>query len=309
MVPRQGPEPPARNPAIRCPEVPSVDSPAVPKATKRERQRQNKEARRAAMQEAEKRTKRNRTIRNLVLLLIPLAIIFVVLQLTKSDDTKNTSAASTKNGCSTKVPPKPTTTTLSAAPAMTIDPAAQYTAVMKTSCGDITIALDAAAAPKTVNSFVTLAKSGFYDGTLFHRIVTDFVDQGGDPTGSGNGGPGYQLPDEPPANGYTAGSVAMANAGSGTTGSQFFLVVSDSGAQQLGTSPPVQVLVARHHGRRRAEGGPEDQQASGELLGRHAEEEGLRDQRRRHRDPGHNRHRRTHDVCPVAPRGNRAWAP
>jgi cyclophilin family peptidyl-prolyl cis-trans isomerase len=210
----------------------------VPKATKRERQRQNKEARRAAVQEAEKRHKRNRTIRNLVLLLIPLAIVFVVLQLTKSDDTKNTSAAATKNGCSTKVPPKPTTTTLSAAPANTIDPTAQYTAVMKTSCGNITMALDAATAPQTVNSFVTLAKSGFYDGTLFHRIVTDFVDQGGDPTGSGNGGPGYQLPDEPPANGYTAGSVAMANAGSGTTGSQFFLVVSDSGAQQLGTTPP-----------------------------------------------------------------------
>jgi cyclophilin family peptidyl-prolyl cis-trans isomerase len=85
---------------------------------------------------------------------------------------------------------------------------------------------------------VTLAKSGFYDNTLFHRIVPDFVDQGGDPTGTGNGGPGYSLPDEPPANGYESGSVAMANAGTGTTGSQFFLVVSDSGAQQLGTAPP-----------------------------------------------------------------------
>jgi peptidyl-prolyl cis-trans isomerase B (cyclophilin B) len=210
----------------------------VPKATKRERQRQNKEARRAAMEEEAKRHRRNRTIRNLALLLIPLVIIFVVLQLTKSDDSSDTSAAATKNGCSTTAPPKPTTTTLSAAPAMTIDPTAQYTAVMKTSCGDVTIALDAADAPQTVNSFVTLAKSGFYDGTLFHRIVTDFVDQGGDPTGTGSGGPGYQLPDEPPANGYQAGSVAMANAGSGTTGSQFFLVVSDSGAQQLGTSPP-----------------------------------------------------------------------
>jgi cyclophilin family peptidyl-prolyl cis-trans isomerase len=109
---------------------------------------------------------------------------------------------------------------------------------MKTSCGDITIALDAAAAPQTVNSFVTLAKSGFYDGTDFHRIVPDFVDQGGDPTGTGSGGPGYSLPDEPPADGYAAGSVAMANAGTGTTGSQFFLVVSTSGAQQLGTAPP-----------------------------------------------------------------------
>jgi cyclophilin family peptidyl-prolyl cis-trans isomerase len=211
----------------------------VPKATKRERQRQNKEARRAAMQEAEKRHKRNRTIRNLVLLLIPLAIIFVILQLTNSDDSSSDSKSASNVACGGKAPTgKPTTTTLAAAPAMTIDPAKQYTAVMSTSCGDVTIALDAAAAPQTVNSFVTLAKSGFYDNTQFHRIVPDFVDQGGDPTGTGNGGPGYSLPDEPPTDGYTAGSVAMANAGTGTTGSQFFLVVSDTGAQNLGTSPP-----------------------------------------------------------------------
>jgi cyclophilin family peptidyl-prolyl cis-trans isomerase len=109
---------------------------------------------------------------------------------------------------------------------------------METSCGTITMALDAKDAPQTVNSFAYLANRGFYNGTLFHRIVTDFVNQGGDPKGDGTGGPGYTLPDEPPANGYSAGSVAMANAGSGTTGSQFFLVVSDSGAQQLGTTPP-----------------------------------------------------------------------
>jgi peptidyl-prolyl cis-trans isomerase B (cyclophilin B) len=210
----------------------------VPKATKRERQRQNRDARRQAMEEAEKKRRRNRTARNIALLLVPLVILFVILQLTNSDDSSNSSSSATKNGCSTKVPPKPTTSTLSAAPAMSIDPAKTYTAVMSTSCGDITIALDPKSAPQTVNSFVNLAQKGFYDGTLFHRIVTDFVDQGGDPTGTGSGGPGYTLPDEPPANGYQAGSVAMANAGSGTTGSQFFLVVSDSGAQQLGTSPP-----------------------------------------------------------------------
>jgi peptidyl-prolyl cis-trans isomerase B (cyclophilin B) len=209
----------------------------VPKATKRERQRLNRDARREAMLEAEKRRKRMRTFRNLALLLIPLVILFVILQLTNSNDS-STSAATTKNGCSTTVPPKPTTTTLSAAPAMTIDPAKHYTAVMKTSCGDITIALDPATAPKTVNSFVTLANKGFYNGTLFHRIVPDFVDQGGDPTGTGSGGPGYTLPDEPPTAGYKAGSVAMANAGTGTTGSQFFLVVSDNGARQLGTTAP-----------------------------------------------------------------------
>jgi peptidyl-prolyl cis-trans isomerase B (cyclophilin B) len=191
------------------------------------------------MEEAEKRKKRNRTIRNLVLLLIPLVIIFVILQLTKSDDSDKKSSSASNVACGAKAPTgKPTTTTLAAAPPMTIDPAKDYTAVMKTSCGDVTIALDADTAPETVNSFVTLARSGFYDDTRFHRIVPDFVDQGGDPTGTGSGTPGFSLPDEPPADGYQAGSVAMANAGTGTTGSQFFLVVSDSGAQQLGTSPP-----------------------------------------------------------------------
>jgi peptidyl-prolyl cis-trans isomerase B (cyclophilin B) len=210
----------------------------VPKATKRERQRQNRDARRQAMQEAEKRHKRNRTIRNLALLLIPLVILFVILQVTNSDDSSDKKSASNV-ACGAKSPTgKPTKTTLAAAPAITIDPAKQYTAVMNTSCGNVTIALDAATAPQTVNSFVTLAKSGFYDNTQFHRIVKDFVDQGGDPTATGSGGPGYSLPDEPPADGYQAGSVAMANAGTGTTGSQFFLVVSDNGAKQLGTAAP-----------------------------------------------------------------------
>jgi peptidyl-prolyl cis-trans isomerase B (cyclophilin B) len=193
------------------------------------------------MEAEEKRHKRNRTIRNLAFLLVPLVIIFVILQLTNSDDSssKSDTKAASNVACGGKAPSgKPTTTTLAAAPAMTIDPAKQYTAVMSTSCGDITMTLDAATAPQTVNSFVTLARSGFYDNTQFHRIVTDFVDQGGDPTGTGSGGPGYELPDEPPADGYKAGSVAMANAGAGTTGSQFFLVVSDTGAQNLGTTAP-----------------------------------------------------------------------
>jgi cyclophilin family peptidyl-prolyl cis-trans isomerase len=215
----------------------------VPKATKRERQRQNKEARRAAVQEAEKRHKRNRTIRNLVLLLIPLAIVFVVLQLTKSDssDKKSSSSSSAPTNfattCDTALPTKSAKTTLPK-PGMGIDTKKDYTAVLHTTEGDVTIALDASEAPKTVNSFVYLACKGFYNGTTFHRIVTDFVDQGGDPKGDGTGGPGYTLPDEPPADGYKAGSVAMANAGSGTTGSQFFLVVSDAGAQNLGTTAP-----------------------------------------------------------------------
>ena len=246
MVPRQGPEPRARNPAIRCPEVPSVDSPAVPKATKRERQRQNKEARRAAMQEAEKRTKRNRTIRNLVLLLIPLAIIFVVLQLTKSDDSKSTKSNSESSAptnfattCDTALPTKSAKTTLPK-PGMGIDTKKQYAAVLHTTEGDDRRSRSTPRPrPKTVNSFVYLACKGFYNGTTFHRIVTDFVDQGGDPKGDGTGGPGYQLPDEPPSRRlHGRDRWRWPTPASGTTGSQFFLVVSDTGAQQLGTSPP-----------------------------------------------------------------------
>jgi cyclophilin family peptidyl-prolyl cis-trans isomerase len=120
---------------------------------------------------------------------------------------------------------------------MTIDTSKTYTAVMSTSCGDITIALDAKTAPKTVNSFVYLSKKRFYDGLTFHRVAKDFVVQGGDPKGDGTGGPGYTLPDEPPKNGYKAGSVAMANSGANTTGSQFFLTWTDQGAKALGGPP------------------------------------------------------------------------
>ncbi len=209
----------------------------MPSPEKRERQRQNRDARRVAEFEAEKKKKRNRSIRNFGLLLIPLVIVFVILQLTKSDNSSSSSKSSSNVACGAKAPAKNTAKKYDAAPDMTIDPSKTYTAVMDTSCGTIEISLDAKTAPKSVNSFVFLAKEGFYNGTLFHRIVTDFVDQGGDPKGDGTGGPGYTLPDEPPTDGYKAGSVAMANAGTGTTGSQFFLVVSDAGAQNLGGPP------------------------------------------------------------------------
>jgi len=206
----------------------------VPSSEKRERQRQNRDARRVAEFEAEKKHKRNRSIRNFGLLLIPFVIIFVILQITNNSSSSSSSA---NVACGAKAPAKNTSKTYKAAPKMTIDTSKTYVAEMDTSCGKIRITLDAANAPQSVNSFVFLAKEGFYNGTLFHRIVTDFVNQGGDPQGDGTGGPGYTLPDEPPANGYTAGSVAMANSGAGTTGSQFFLVVSDNGAKQLGGPP------------------------------------------------------------------------
>jgi cyclophilin family peptidyl-prolyl cis-trans isomerase len=113
---------------------------------------------------------------------------------------------------------------------MGIDPTKRYTATMETSMGTMVIALDALKAPRTVNSFVFLALNHYYDGIIFHRIIKGFVCQGGDPTGTGRGGPGYQYADElPKAGQYQIGSLAMANAGPNTNGSQFFLISGPSG--------------------------------------------------------------------------------
>lgn len=107
---------------------------------------------------------------------------------------------------------------------MCIDPSKRYTAEMVTSMGTLVIALDPAAAPKTVNNFVSLARYHYYDGLTFHRVIQGFVLQGGCPEGSGRGGPGYRFEDELPQPGrYELGSLAMANAGPNTNGSQFFI--------------------------------------------------------------------------------------
>ncbi len=218
------------------PKSPSVDSPAVPKATKRERQRQNREARREAMVAAQRRQRRFRTGRTIALIVVALVALLVVLQLTRSDDdSDNESASSVSTAkCSDRKPSAPPKTdTYPTAPEMTLEAGRTYEVRMHTSCGDIPIVLDSEQAPQTVNSFLYLVQNEFYNGTTFHRIVTDFVDQGGDPGGDGTGGPGYSLPDEPPDRPYQVGDVAMANSGPGTTGSQFFLVVSKQGAQTL----------------------------------------------------------------------------
>jgi cyclophilin family peptidyl-prolyl cis-trans isomerase len=120
----------------------------------------------------------------------------------------------------------------SSPPAMTIDPDKQYTAVIKTTEGDIGIELFAKDAPQTVNNFVFLAREGFYDNVKFHRIIQGFMIQTGDPTGTGAGGPGYKFNDERVSMDYTPGVVAMANAGPNTNGSQFFIVQGD-GARAL----------------------------------------------------------------------------
>ena len=119
----------------------------------------------------------------------------------------------------------------SSAPPFSIDAASAYRAVIRTGQGDITVELLADRAPSTVNNFVFLAREGFYDGVIFHRVIEGFMIQGGDPTGTGTGGPGYRFRDELEAAqqlGYRRGTLAMANAGPNTNGSQFFIVHADA---------------------------------------------------------------------------------
>jgi len=124
----------------------------------------------------------------------------------------------------------PVTKKFGSMPPMGIDPAKRYSVTMETTLGTMVIALDAAAAPLTVNNFVYLAAHHYYDGVIFHRIIKGFMCQGGDPEGSGRGGPGYKFGDELPKPGkYQIGSVAMANAGPNTNGSQFFIISGPSG--------------------------------------------------------------------------------
>lgn len=115
-----------------------------------------------------------------------------------------------------------------AAPPMTIDQSKLYQATIATAKGDIVLCLQPELAPQSVNNFVTLSRNKFYDGLTFHRVVPDFVIQGGDPQGSGSGGPGYAFPDEPVRQQYVDGAVAMANSGPNTNGSQFFIDISDN---------------------------------------------------------------------------------
>ena len=114
---------------------------------------------------------------------------------------------------------------------MTIDQNKQYVATIKTNYGDIVVQLYPEDAPLTVNNFVFLARQGFYDGVKFHRVVKNFVIQSGDPTGTGSGGPGYKFVDEKVARDYVPGTLAMANSGPNTNGSQFFITLVDLSGQ------------------------------------------------------------------------------
>jgi len=113
------------------------------------------------------------------------------------------------------------------APKIVIDPNKQYVATIRTNQGDITVELFSHEAPTSVNNFVFLSRDSYYNGVIFHRIIENFMIQGGDPTGSGRGGPGYSFKDEVVTRDYLRGTLAMANAGPDTNGSQFFIIHQD----------------------------------------------------------------------------------
>jgi peptidyl-prolyl cis-trans isomerase B (cyclophilin B) len=157
------------------------------------------------------------------------------------DDDQDTEAAS-ESGCEQVEAPAPKQVKLKP-PKQQVNRGAELTASVETNCGTFEIALDARHSPKTVSSFVHIAKEGVYDGTTFHRVVPDFVIQGGDPAGTGSGGPGYTVTERPPANTvYERGTVAMAKAQlepPGASGSQFFVVTAPADA---GLPPDYAVL-------------------------------------------------------------------
>ena len=224
---------------------------------KRQRQKAGRQARLAAQQKVQKRkTNTRRVIAVVIVAAIVFGISYLIFKPGKSSTATSTTKPSTSvttstrpapaGGSGDKTPGAITTsadcpanysTTLNkpsfaSYPAMTIDTAKRYTATITTDIGPFTVQLDPKTAPRAVNSFVFLANQHFFDCVVFHRVIPSFVDQTGDPTGTGTGGPGYQFADELPKTAspqYPLGSLAMANSGPNTNGSQFFVVAGSAG--------------------------------------------------------------------------------
>ena len=176
-----------------------------------------------------------------VFAVLAVGVVAAILIARGGDDESSTTASVA--GCEEVEAPEPRNVSYGK-PKQVVKKGESVTAEVETSCGEFEIALDAQRAPKTVNSFVFLAEEGFYDGLTFHRVAPGFVIQGGDPTGTGSGGPGYSVDEEPPEDlAYTKGVVAMAKSPAeppGRSGSQFFVVLNaDAGL------PPEYALVGR----------------------------------------------------------------
>jgi peptidyl-prolyl cis-trans isomerase B (cyclophilin B) len=175
--------------------------------------------------------------------LVAVGVVAAILISRAGGDDDSTTTTSSASGCKKVAKPKPKQVSLPA-PKQTVKKGEKVTAVVATSCGSFEIALDTTRAPKTANSFAYLSEEGFYDDLTFHRIAPGFVIQGGDPLGTGVGGPGYSVDEKPPANlSYTKGTVAMAKTSAeppGRSGSQFYVVTAaDAGL------PPEYALVGK----------------------------------------------------------------
>jgi cyclophilin family peptidyl-prolyl cis-trans isomerase len=187
------------------------------------------------------------TDRRLIILavfaVIAVGVVAVILISRSGGGSGDSSSAASPGGCKEVEAPAAKHVSFKAPP-QTVKKGEKLTAVVETSCGSFEIALDSSRAPKTVNSFVFLSEEGFYDDLTFHRIAPGFVIQGGDPLGTGTGGPGYTVVEKPPANlSYTKGTVAMAKSSAeppGSSGSQFYVVTApDAGL------PPEYALVGK----------------------------------------------------------------
>ena len=215
---------------------------------KRERKREGKQARQEALRRERERARRNRQIRNAAIVVVGIVVVvFIVTRIqNRGENVATEGATSTTVGeTTTTIPvkigstecPNPDgtsarKTSFDGAPKLCIDRTKTYEATVTTDAGTFVVALDAKKAPNTVNNFVFLARYHYYDGVVFHRVIPEFVVQGGDPQGTGTGGPGYTFNDELPKQGeYKVGSLAMANSGPNTNGSQFFVVTGPEGVQ------------------------------------------------------------------------------
>ena len=227
-------------------------------SAKRARQRAGRDARRAALAKQQQRRKTVR--RGITIAIVAIVVVGSVYLITRpkspttaAPTTNSQAAANTvavKAGCPTSTATRVNTLKYGAAPPMTIDTTKTYTATVKTTVGTFLISLDADTSPVAVNSFVFLAKHNFFRCVIFHRVIPGFVDQTGDPTGTGTGGPGYQFTEAGPkvaSPQYPLGAVAMANSDSPATttpktnGSQWFVVAGTQGE----SLPPDYVLFGQ----------------------------------------------------------------
>lgn len=161
--------------------------------------------------------------------IVIIIILIVLIMKNKNTPVQNVMNDSLDTTTNTSTSPK---RAAEPTPAMELVPGKTYSVVLSTTEGDITIELDTKNTPITANNFVALARKKFYDRTIFHRVIEGFMIQGGDPLGNGTGDPGYRFDDEPVVGEYTRGTVAMANSGPNTNGSQFFIMHKDTGLQK-----------------------------------------------------------------------------